>query len=244
MPGVVVERLLAAWLLLAGSFACAADGAALPPLVDESMSLGRGWQVRGLPKQKPPLTRYSVERVDGRTVLRIEAHASYGNLVHEFSPAVPLPMLRWSWRLERGNARADLQTKDGDDVPARVCASFELPLERVPFVDRQLLRMARSASRQRLPSATLCWVWDHTSPVGALLPNAYSGRVRMIVLRNAQHGLGTWYDEVRDVAADFRAAFGEESLEVPPVSAVIVAGDADNTGERSVAFVADLRAQP
>jgi hypothetical protein len=244
MPGVVVERLLAAGLLLAGAGAWAADSATLPPLVDESMTLGRGWQVRALPKQKPPPTRYSAERVDGRVALRIEADASYGNLVHEFSPALPLPMLRWSWRVQRGNPRADLQTKDGDDVPVRVCASFELPLQRVPFVERQLLRMARSASGQRLPTATLCWVWDHASPVGALLPNAYTGRVRMIVLRNAQHGVGTWYDEVRDVAADFRAAFGDESLEVPPVSAVIVAGDADNTGERSVAHIAELRAQP
>jgi hypothetical protein len=44
------------------------------------------------------------------------------------------------------------------------------------------------------------------------------------------------------VAADFLRAFGDEAREVPPVSAVAVAGDADNTGAHSVAFVAGLRA--
>ena len=48
----------------------------------------------------------------------------------------------------------------------------------------------------------------------------------------------------RDVAADFRRAFGGESATVPPLTAVIVAGDADNTGGRSVAFVAGLSFEP
>ena len=56
--------------------------------------------------------------------------------------------------------------------------------------------------------------------------------------------LATWFDETRDIAADFRRAFGDESDEVPPLLAVIVAGDADNTGGRSVAQLTDLRFEP
>jgi Protein of unknown function (DUF3047) len=50
--------------------------------------------------------------------------------------------------------------------------------------------------------------------------------------------------ETRDVAADWKRAFGDESQTMPPVSAVIVAGDADNTGGHSVAHVTALRWLP
>jgi hypothetical protein len=77
-----------------------------------------------------------------------------------------------------------------------------------------------------------------------VVDNAYSRRVRYIVLRSAADAADTWMDERRDVAADFALAFGDEAPQPPPVTALIVAGDADNTGGRSVAFVADLRLEP
>lgn len=103
-----------------------------------------------------------------------------------------------------------------------------------------LLRLARSRTGENLPAATLCWVWAGAEERGALLDNAYSRRVRFIVLRNGHDAPGQWQPESRDVAADFLRAFGDESPTVPPLTAAIVAGDADNTGARSLAHVADL----
>ena len=69
--------------------------------------------------------------------------------------------------------------------------------------------------------------------------------MRFIVLRNAQDPLATWLEEDRDVTADFRRAFGAEwPGEPPPVSALIVSGDADNTGGVSLAHVSALRTGP
>lgn len=216
----------------------------LPALVDPAGTLGAGWRVATLPEQKPPVTRYSGERIDGRDALRIEADASYGNLVHAL-PGVTAPgTLRWAWRLQLPNAAADLRRKVGDDSAAKVCLSFDLPLAAVPFVERQLLRLARSRSGEALPTATLCWVWAGAEAQGALLDNAYTRRVRYIVLRNASDAAGAWVEERRDVMADFLRAFGDEAKAVPPLAAVIVAGDADNTGLRSVAHVAGLRFEP
>ena len=106
------------------------------------------------------------------------------------------------------------------------------------------LKLARSRSGQDLPAATLCWVWGAAEAKGALLPNAYSRRVRYIVLRNREDALATWFEESRDVAADFRRAFGDEAADVPPLTALIVAGDGDNTGGASVAHVSALRLEP
>ena len=234
MPGVALSLLLA--------------GAVLAPLVEGTPPGGRlnpPWRVVGLPNQSLPLTRYTPETVQGRDALRVEAEGSYGNLVHELGGATSPRTLRWSWRLQQpAAAGAKLQRKDGDDVALKVCLSFDLPLAQVPFIDRQVLRLARAKSGEALPAATLCWVWATGEAPGSVIDNVYSRRVRVIVLRNATDPLATWLDEQRDVAADFRRAFGDESAELPPLAAAIVAGDADNTGGHSVGHVQGLRFEP
>lgn len=232
----------AAELAAAAALAWAAAG--LAPLVDPAASrIEPPWREVNLPQQTLPRTRYVPARIDGRAALRVEVAGSYGNLVQDLAPPQPLRRLRWSWRLEQPNLQADLSRKDGDDGPLRVCVSFAMPIERVPFVERQLLRLARARSGEPLPAATLCYVWDHLLPPGTLRPNVYTARVRLIVLRSADSALAQWFDEDRDLAADFRRAFGAESAALPPVSALIVAGDGDNTGASSRAAVADLVAE-
>ena len=105
-------------------------------------------------------------------------------------------------------------------------------------------RLLAATSGETLPAATLCWVWGHGEPLDRVIDNPYSRRVRYLVLRGAADGSGRWQDERRDVAADFRRAFGDESTALPPLAAVVVAGDADNTGGRSRAYVRGLSFTP
>ncbi len=215
----------------------------LPALV-QGGQIGAGWRVVTLPQQKAPITRYSADTVAGRPALRIEAKGSYGNLVFEPAGGAVPSRLSWAWRVQQANAGSDVSTKGGDDLAAKVCVSFDLPLSRVPFVERQLLRLARSRSGEHLPAATLCWLWGGSAAVGQVLDNAYTRRVRYIVLRPQDEALNTWFEESRDVVADFKRAFGDEAPAPPPLLALIVAGDADNTGNTSVAHVAALRWVP
>ncbi len=202
------------------------------------------WQLRGLPQQKEPFTRFSRVDLDGQSVLRVQAEASYGYLVHALPPLAPARWLSWRWRVDQGNAQADLRTRDGDDAALKVCVMFDLPLDAVPFGERQLLRLARSRSAEPLPSATLCYVWDSRLPPGTVLDNAYSRRVRWMVLHGAGSPTSTWQSERRDVHADFLRAFGDESRSVPSILAIAVGADADNTRARSVAYLAALRLEP
>jgi hypothetical protein len=198
-----------------------------------------------LPKQTLPRTRFTAVDLDGVRALRIEAQGSYGNLLHELPAGARAGrQLSWRWRVERFAAGTDLRQKAGDDTAAKVCLMFDMPLDRVPFLERQTLRMARAAASEDLPAATLCYVWDATLPAQTVLPNAYTRRLRWIVLQGAGGALARWQSERRDVAADFIAAFGDESREVPPLRAVLVGADADNTGGSSVAHVADLELLP
>jgi hypothetical protein len=216
------------------------QGADLAPLAGTSGALPPApWAYAGLPQQTLPATRFTVGRPDGQPALRIETRASYGNLVHPLA-GVKAGELRWRWRVEQPLAAPDLRTRDGDDVALKVCALFDMPREKVPFVERQLLRLAESRLGEALPSATLCYVWDPAWPRGSVVPNAFSARVRYITLGAAGP---QWQAERQDLAADFLRAFGDESAVVPPLLAIAVGADADNTAGQSVGWVADLHHQ-
>ena len=200
------------------------------------------WRVIGLPKQSKPFTRFSIVSLEGQRVLRVEAVASYGNLDHPLvDVAEGSRRLSWRWRVDELVAGADLRRKDGDDSPIKVCALFDLPMSALPFVDRQLLRVARVSAGENLPSASVCYVWDNQLAPGTVLDNAFTRRIRTIVLRGPETPLRGWVSEQRDVSADFLRLFGDEAKAVPPLMGVAVGADADNTGGRSLAFVGAIK---
>ena len=87
-------------------------------------------------------------------------------------------------------------------------------------------------------------MWDATLAPGTLLHNAFTHRVRMIVLDSGEQHLGQWVKHKQDLAADFRRAFGQESATVPPLLAVLVGADSDNTGGQSLGYVGDVTLSP
>ena len=227
-------------LALAGLLGAGVSAADFAPI---EASEATGWRFVGLPKL--PRTRIDAVEFDGSRALRVESQAGYGQWVHDFMPPVPPPgPLVWEWRLERRNDAADLRQRAGDDTSLKVCALFAMPDERVPFGERLLLQLARARSAEPLPAATLCYVWDARLPAGTLLPNAYSARVRYLVAEDAATPLATWRMQRRDLGADFLRAFGDESKTVPPLMAIAVGADADNTGAASLGHLRGLRWAP
>jgi hypothetical protein len=198
------------------------------------------WRVVGLPGDKVPLIAPDITTLDGQQVLRLRSDKSYGTVSHAVPPDSEARLLQWQWRLDQGLPAANLRRKDGDDAALKVCALFDLPLEKIPFVERNLLRLARRVSGEALPGATLCYVWDTHLPPGTLLANAYTGRVRLRILNSGSDTPGQWFSQRRDLQADFLASFGEETDTVPPLQAIVVGADADNTGGASLGFVKDL----
>ena len=122
--------------------------------------------------------------------------------------------------------------------PDVIVCRCERPL---PASERAKIALARSVAGDVVPAAALCYVWDGTLPAGTTLWNAYTDRVRMIVVESGAARRGEWVNEERDVAADFRAAFGEEP---PPISGVAIAADTDQTGETVRAWFGDIRFAP
>lgn len=200
------------------------------------------WRSVGLPGHKTPLTEFQTVALDGSTVLRVQTRKSYGSLSHALPHRSigPHTALQWRWRLDHPLASPNLRVKQGDDAALKVCAMFDLPLDRLGFVERNVLRLARLRSGEPLPAAVLCYVWDPTLPPGTQLPNAYTARVRYLVLQGPETPLRQWAAQSRNLQQDFLHAFGQESETLPPLVAIAVGADADNTADTSLGYVGDI----
>lgn len=214
-------------VLPVGVFSALQAGAALP----------EGWHPLGVSRAKPP-TRYSLVDDGGVTVVRADAAGSVSALSRTLKVSLAdYPMLRWRWKVANILKTSDMRSKAGDDYAARVYVMFDYPLAKLPFAERSKLRLARALHDPNLPAATLCYVWDSKMPAGTILPSSYTNLMRMIVVESGTARVNQWLTMERDVAADFKAAFGEDA---PAVAAIAIATDTDNTGESAVAFYGDI----
>jgi hypothetical protein len=222
-PGIASEHVVEAM-----RFSLLAPGAPLPPWLSPYSFANR-----------PRLTEYSLVEDGRRTVLRARADASTAGLIRKLrvDPA-RYPVLAWRWKVTNLLAKSDLATKEGDDYPARLYVTFDVAPATLPAGERFQLGLARLLWGEELPLAALCYVWDARAPAGTVAPNAYTDRVRMVVAESGPAKLGRWVEYRRDVAEDYRRAFGPG--EAPMVNAVIVSTDTDNTGERAEAFYGDV----
>jgi len=209
-------------------FAGAPEGAAMPS----------GWRPTNVPGVSRP-TVYDIVRDEGVSVLRARARAAMSGLDHVVSvDPERMPILSWRWKVSRPVNGGAAGTKQGDDYSARVYVFFDYDLGRLGFLARSKVKLARAMHGDAVPAAALCYVWDAKAPVGTVVPSAYTDRVRMIVVDSGAAEAGRWISHSRNVAEDFRRAFGEAP---PRVNGVAVATDTDNTGDDITAWFGDFR---
>lgn len=208
-----------------------------------STAIHPAWQLTGLPNHKAPLTDLEASTLNNEPTLKLRTQASYGVLTHAWQGPAPA-FLSWRWRLDQPLAAADIRTKAGDDAALKVCVMFDQPLADIPFFQRAALGLARSATGQNLPNATVCYVWDSRYPALTNGSNPYSARVRYIILNGPESAIGQWTSQRRRVADDFALLFGGETQTTPPITAIAVGADSDNTQGSSLGYIAGLHGSP
>jgi hypothetical protein len=213
----------------------------LPFGVAGSNTLASNWQFTGLLSK--PHTRFQVVTLEGEPVLQVSADNAYGAIAHTWHSPTPA-QLEWRWRVDQPLLHTDIATKAGDDAALKVCVMFDQPRSDIPLLQRAGLALARAASGQDIPNATLCYVWDSHYPAGTSGANPYSARVRYIVLDGLDAPLAHWSTQRRRVADDFQQLFGKETPVTPAVVAVAVGADSDNTHEHSLAYLSHLHWLP
>ena len=213
---------------------------ALPPAFSALMpgqTLPKQFRIVTLPKIA--VNQFSFVNDEGKTVLRVDSDNSAGSLGMPLTStaANANATLEWRWKVSRVLDKADMTTKQNDDFAARVYVFFDVPLASLSFIDRSKIRLARTFAGADVPTAALCYVWDNSQPVGHAQWSPYTDRVRMIVLQSGAASANKWRSESRDVAADFREAFG---FDAPAVTGIAIGNDTDNTHERVTTWYGDV----
>lgn len=234
-------RALAAPLLLAAGLAGSADPAIAPfSFVLPGPRLPPPWREQYVPRVKTSDVVLADD--DGTTVLEVRSSNSAGAAIHRLRVPAEGATLAWRWKIDRVVAAADMETREGDDFAARVYVFFDVPPASIPLADRVKVKLARWIHGQDLPTAALCYVWDNRHAPGTARWSPYTDRVRVVVVESGTAEAGKWREEKRDVAADFRAAFGSQWHGAPPaITGVALGNDTDQTGESATARFGDVR---
>lgn len=189
-------------------------------------------------------TQFKFQKQGAQTVLQADADMAYGTLVHPFAKPTELKTLSWEWQVLTQPTKANLQTKAGDDAGAKLCAFIQIDEGKLGIGTRLKLAAARTVSGERLPAATLCYVWATPgAKVGHVFDNPFTDRVKNIVVRDSASAAAL-ISENRDLQADARKAFGKELPEGPVMFTGIALGaDSDNTKSKAKAVFGKISAQ-
>jgi len=223
-----------ACLLACGAPDAEAAGSGPAPCRARNLGFGEkdaGWAHQPLSILKRD-TVYTLAREDGRTVLRATADGSASLYLMRFDPAVAVPAtLQWRWKTDALVPGADNRDRKLEDAPLRVIVGFDGDFSTLPSSETGFLLAD-------LPFATLMYIWSDQVPVESVIPSAHTRRVKMLVVASGARGLGHWQAVRRNLAADYRRAFGAAPGRVLSVA---VMTDTDNTGEKAVGEYADIR---
>lgn len=148
------------------------------------------------------------------------------------------PKLSFSWKIQDIIESADITQKQGDDAPARVYITFAYDSAEVNLWEKVKFETIKLFYGEYPPIASLVYVWASYGERGAIIDSPYTSRVKIIVLESGAAKKGQWLSEMRDIRADYRAAFGVG--EIPLISGVAIMTDSDNTGDQAMAWYGDI----
>lgn len=173
-----------------------------------------GWSVKSFKGE----TEYRIVEDAGSKVLQASSQAAASGLVFklEYDPQ-EYPVLSWRWKVGNVIAKGDSRTKAGDDYAARIYVVF--PHWFFP------------------KTKTLNYIWANRLPREAVQANVFTGNAMMIAVESGSENVGKWQTVRRDIVSDYRRAFGEDP---PPVGAIAIMTDTDNTGESATAWYGDI----
>lgn len=235
------SRIFVARLLVCCITAGLASGSIAASCVARDLGFGQkaiGWAHQPLSKLKRD-TVYTLINDGGRNVLRGTASSSASFYVANLKPPTAMPAtLNWRWKTDAPVPGADNREKSREDAPLRVIAAFDGDRANLPEVEQQRFRRAKTLSGRDLPYAVLMYIWSEQVAVETVIPSAHTGQVKMLVVASGTGELGQWQSLRRNVAEDYRRAFGAAPGRLLGIA---VMTDTDNTGETATGLYADLR---
>jgi len=208
------------------AFSASRPGGALP----------QGWQNKPVVNGKT-LTRYALVADQGTTVLEADATGAASGLIHAGDVDLgATPVVQWRWKVAGPIPNADNRDARREDAPARLVFFFDGESSNLSIGERAGMAIS-GAVGDKLPYATLMYIWTNSAPVGTVIANPHTNRVQMIVVGGAADA-GKWQKLRRNVSADFQKVFREQPGKLLGYGLMT---DTDNTGASARAWYGDIR---
>lgn len=207
--------LATAALVLCLSFSAWSSETGEKTVDDFRAGISEKWQI----KKFHGLTHYTATIKDKQTCIEATSNGTASGLFYEIEyNAAEYPYLAWQWQIEHTIASGDVSRKATDDYAARIY---------VVFPDFLFWR-----------TKALNYIWANKLPQGSFAANAFTANNMMIAVESGNDRAGQWVSEQRNIYQDFITAFGHPP---PPVGAIAIMTDTDNTGETARAWYGPIR---
>jgi len=165
------------------------------------------------------LTDYQVVELAGEKFLRAECAVTASALVLNKKYLLrAYPYLSWRWKIAHILAAGDAHYKARDDYAARIYVVFP----------HWFFPKTRSIN----------YIWANRLAKGSLFASKYAANSVMMAVQSGDEKVGQWVRERQNVYEDYWRIFGEEP---PPVGAIAIMTDGDDTGGHALAWYDDLR---
>jgi hypothetical protein len=158
----------------------------------EGSSLPENWELEKKPGTPPAVFSVVKDEKSGISFLRMKADKASASLVTKVNNLniQDVPIMKWRWRVDVLPAGADGRKAEKDDQAVGIYVG----------------------TGSMLNNKSISYRWDTDTPEGAEGNCAYGGgtiKVKWFTLRNAEDAKdGEWYVEKRNVAEDFKNAWG------------------------------------
>ena len=230
-------------LLAAGLTACSVLPPAQVQAVPQELPLSYGardilrWQTVQLPGKLR--TAFRLTRTDQRPAVLTESAGSISMLRQKLriDPA-QLGALHFEWRIDQLIEGADMTQRETEDSAVRLVLAFDGDRSRFSPRNAMLSELSRAMTGEEMPYAVLMYVWSNELPVGTVIANPRTDRIRKIVVESGPQRLRQWLRYQRDVRADFEQAFGKAP---GTLQSMAIMTDTDNTQGRTQAAYGDIR---
>ena len=179
-------------------------------------------------------TKYNLSTLNAQSALQANANSS-ASMLRKTLRLEPhqLNALSFAWQVPQLLPNADMAARDLDDSPVRLVLAFEGDRSQFSAKNAMLNELTQVITGQPMPYATLMYVWCNKRPVGTVIENPRTDRVRKIVVESGADRLNQWLSYERNIKADYEKAFGEAPGALIGIGLMT---DSDNTRGKAVAW--------
>ncbi len=198
------------------------------------------WQHQVFPGKRR--NQYHYVWREGRPAMAVSSQAGISAMRQvQSQSANSLGQVQFSWKVASLIADADLQQAGKEDSPVRLVLVFDGDRSLFSAKDAMLSELARALTGEELPYATLMYVWSNQLPVGTVVNNRRTDRIRKLVIQSGADGVNRWQDYERDIRADYERVFGAAP---GALKAVALMTDTDNTASEVKAWYGPVVFKP